>query len=64
MGIAKKGMMMEKLPKPHCQLAFSRKASAAAGPAKAVIMYALEVKAKARPRFRRSEASMAKTSMA
>lgn len=51
-GIAMNGVMMAKVPKAQRQLpTFSSKAWADLGPAKAVIMYGDEVKAKARPRF-------------
>jgi hypothetical protein len=48
------GVMMAKVPKAHLQLPTSRwNASAAFGPANAVIMYGEEVKAKAIPLFLR-----------
>jgi hypothetical protein len=51
-GIAVNGVMMAKVPKAQRQLPIlSSKAWAALGPAKAVIMYGEDVKAKARPRF-------------
>lgn len=57
------GKMMAKQPNPHLQLIFSKKSSAALGPAKAVIMYGEDVKAKARPRFFSLDASAVITSM-
>ena len=59
-GIAMKGVMMAKVPNAHLQLpTLSSKAWAALGPAKAVIMYGDDVKAKAMPRFLRLVVSTA-----
>jgi hypothetical protein len=59
-GIAMNGVMMAKVPNAHLQLpTLSSKAWAARGPAKAVIMYGEDVKAKAMPRFLRLVVSTA-----
>lgn len=57
------GRIIANEPKPQRQLTLNRKPSAALGPAKAVIMYGDEVKAKARPRFLRLVTSAARTQM-
>jgi hypothetical protein len=59
-GIAVNGAMIAKVPKAQRQLpTLSSKAWAALGPAKAVIIYGEEVKAKASPRFLRLVVSTA-----